>query len=60
MRYVAAPNVDPRFRYQVHFGIDVVGGTASFGLVLDGKLYFGDYEAYDQPFKASIGLLWKF
>ena len=65
VRYVAAPNVDQAFGYQNHLGAELAGGTEfrfshAFGLVLDGKLNFGDHEFYDEPFKASVGLLWKF
>ena len=63
--YVGAPHVGSEFRYQNHFGPEIVGGTVvqlgrSFGLVLDGKIYIGDREHYVYPFKPSFGLLWRF
>jgi hypothetical protein len=65
VRYVPAPNVDKAFGYQNHAGVELVGGTEyrishGFGLLLDGRVNFGDHEFYDQSFKASVGLLWKF
>jgi len=65
VRYVAAPNVDQAFGYQNHLGVELVGGTEfrishGFGLLIDGKVNFGEHEFYDQPFKGSFGLLWKF
>ena len=65
LRYVAAPNVDTAFGYSNHVGAEIIGGTAfritpKFGLVLDGKVNFGDHESYDVPFKTSFGLLWRF
>ncbi len=64
-RYVAAPNVGSEFRYKNHIGPEIVGGTVfqigrSFGLVLDGKVLVGDHEPYDDPFKTSFGLNWRF
>lgn len=65
LRYVAAPNVDSSFGYQNHLGIEAVGGTEfritrTFGLFLDGKINSGKHEFYDEPFKSSFGVLWKF
>jgi hypothetical protein len=54
-----------QFRYRSHFGPEIDGGTVfqlnrSFGLVLDGRIYFGDHEHYDHQFKPSFGLSWRF
>jgi outer membrane protein W len=64
-RYVRAPYVSRDFRYQTHFGPEIVGGTTfrvtrAFAVVLDGKVYIGDHEAYDDRFKPSLGLDWRF
>ena len=65
VRYVGAPNVDQAFGYKNHLGMELTGGTEfrithSFGLVLDGKVYFGSHEAYDENWKPSLGVLWRF
>ena len=65
VRYVAAPNVDPAFGYQNKLGFEAIGGTEfqithKFGLLIDGKFNFSDHEHYDEPFKTSFGVLWKF
>jgi outer membrane protein W len=63
--YIGAPRVGSEFRYQNHFGPEIVGGTVfqigrSIGIVLDAKVYVGDREQYDTPFRPSIGLNWRF
>lgn len=63
--YVAAPNVDRRFRYQNHLDGAVDGGTTflltpSFGLLLNARMLVGDREPYDEQFKISAGLSWRF
>lgn len=70
-RYVGAPNISVdsnvvrRFDYRSHFGPEIVGGmsfqlTKSLGALIDGKAYFGDRESYDNPWKTSLGLVWRF
>jgi outer membrane protein W len=63
--YVAAPNADARFRYRNHLDAELEGGTLfmfnrSLGLMLDGRVLGGDREPYEQPFKVSFGLSWRF
>jgi hypothetical protein len=63
--YVAAPNADRRFRYQNHLDGEIGGGTLfmfnpAFGVMLDGRVLVGDREPYDQPFKVSLGVTWRF
>ena len=63
--YLAAPNADSRFRYQNHIEGEINGGTIlmltpRFGLMLDGRVFVGDHEPYDQPFKVSFGAGWRF
>jgi outer membrane protein W len=63
--YVAAPNADRRFRYQNHLDGEINGGTLfmlnpAFGVMLEGRVLAGDREPYDQPFKVSLGVSWRF
>ncbi|HYU23869.1 MAG TPA: OmpW family outer membrane protein [Thermoanaerobaculia bacterium] len=63
--YVAAPGADARFRYRNHLDAEVDGGTffmltPAFGVMLDGRVILGDREPYDQPFKVSLGVSWRF
>jgi outer membrane protein W len=63
--YVAAPDADPRFRYRNHLHPAINGGTLfmlthNLGLMLDGRIYLGDHEPYDDNLKTSIGLSWRF
>lgn len=63
--YLAAPNADSRFRYRNHLEGEVNGGTRfmltpAFGLLLDGRVFVGDRDSYDQPVKVSLGVSWRF
>jgi len=63
--YVAAPDADPRFRYRNHLEAAINGGTLfmlthDLGLMLDGRIYLGSHESYDQSPRTSIGLSWRF
>ena len=63
--YVAAPDVDRRFRYQNHFAGVVNGGvtflvTPRLGILLEGRQLVGDRESYDPIFRVLAGLSWRF
>lgn len=63
--YVAAPDADPRFHYRNHLQAAITGGTLfmlthNLGLMLDGRVYLGDHEPYDESLKTSFGLSWRF
>ena len=63
--YVAAPDADRRFRYRNHLEAGINGGTLfmlthDLGLMLDGRIYAGNHESYDQSPRTSIGLSWRF
>ena len=63
--YVAAPDADPRFHYRNHLQTAFNGGTLfmlthNLGLMLDGRIYLGGHEPYDDNLKTSIGLSWRF
>ena len=60
---VAVP--DPRFRYRNHLEGAINGGTVfmlthDLGLMLDGRIYLGSHESYDQSPRTTIGLSWRF
>ncbi len=64
-RYVAAPHVDPGFRYQNHMNAEVSGGVEflvrpSLGITLDAKQLLGDRENYDPLLKISAGVNFHF
>jgi outer membrane protein W len=64
--YVAAPSVDPRFRYENHLDGVVDGGTAfmftpTIGVLLTSRMILGNREeTYDSTFKVSAGVSWRF
>lgn len=63
--YVAAPNVDRRFRYQNHWDGLIDGGvtfliTPQIGVFVEGRQLVGDRESYDPLFRVLAGLSWRF
>ena len=65
LRYVAAPDVDSRFRFEDKLNAEAVGGVQflvkpEFGIELEARQLAGDREHYDQLFKLSVGVNWRF
>ena len=65
LRYVAAPNVDPAFRYQSHLNAEVSGGVEflvrpTLGITVDARQLLGDRESYDPLLKVSAGVSFHF
>jgi len=65
VHYVASPGAATEFGYHNHINPAITGGTVflinrSFGVVVDGRVYIGDHENYDEVSKAALGLAWRF
>ncbi len=64
-RYVAAPHVDPGFRYQNQLNAEVSGGVEflvrpTLGITVDARQLLGDRENYDPLLKISAGVSFHF
>lgn len=64
-RYVSAPQEGAEFRRLNIVRPEVLGGTTfqftpHFGVFVDGRVYFANSHHYDEQFKPSLGLSWRF